>query len=127
MKCEGRLECGGRVVVPRLWRAEGFAGRALGLMGRRDLPVGEALRLAPCGAIHTGFLRFPIDALFLSRDGVIVRFARGIRPWRGCAGGRGAVAVVEARAGWIDPAAVPVGARVRIVPVNAGDGAVRAR
>jgi uncharacterized protein len=122
-----QLECGGRVVIPRVRDARGFFGRALGLMGRRALPEGMALRLAPCGAIHTFFMRFAIDVLFLARDGTILRFARGVRPWRWAVGARGAASVIEARAGWLDPAALPAGAQVRLTPVTPAGAAARAR
>lgn len=122
-----RLECGTEVVIPRVIRARGFGGRAIGLMGRRDLPAGTALWLMPCSAIHTCFMRFPLDVLFLGRGGTIVRVARDVRPWRWGIGARGAAGVIEARAGWLDPSRFPVGERVRLTPVSFGDAAVRGR
>ena len=56
--------------------------RMRGLLGRQGLGVGEALLLKPCNAIHTLFMRYPIDAVFLDRAGRVVRRIRGIRPWR---------------------------------------------
>jgi len=50
-----------------------------------------------CNAIHTCFMRFPIDATFLDRDDNVVKVVRNIRPWRFCVwGGRRAVKVLEA-------------------------------
>jgi uncharacterized membrane protein (UPF0127 family) len=53
-----------------------------GLLGRRDLPQGEGILLRPAGSIHTFFMRFPIDAVFLSETGVVLSIAAGVRPWR---------------------------------------------
>lgn len=117
------LECGGRIVVPRVRRARGFLGRTLGLMGRPDFPPGEGLWLSPCGAIHTCFMRFAIDAVFLDRDERVVRVATHIKPWRCCSGGRGAASVVETRAGGLDPAGLPIGAAVRWIPISFGAAA----
>lgn len=107
---------GERVVVPRLREARGAAGRALGLMFRADLPRGEGLWLRPCGDVHTCFMRFPLDLVFLDEAGSVVRVARGVRPWRLVFGGRGARSVIEVRAGWLGPDDLRPGDRVTIRP-----------
>jgi hypothetical protein len=63
-------------VAKTVWR------RGLGLMGRREMKPGSALILDPCNAIHTMFMRFPIDVLFCSKDGTILRCAAKVVPWR---------------------------------------------
>ncbi len=79
-----------------------IADRALprmrGLMGRRALPAGEGLLLRPAPAIHTAFMRFPIDALFLDRELRVLEVVERLRPWR-TASSRGARAVLELAAG----------------------------
>jgi len=62
--------------------AQTFRERALGLIGRRGLAAGTGLLIERCNAIHTCFMRFPIDATFLDRQGRVVRVVRNIRPWR---------------------------------------------
>lgn len=62
--------------------ASKFFQRAKGLIGRRSLPCGEGLLIERCNAIHTFFMKFPIDAVFLDRHGRVVRIVRAIRPWR---------------------------------------------
>lgn len=62
--------------------AETFAARARGLIGRDGLPAGRGLLIPRCSAIHTCFMKFPIDATFLDRKGRVVRVVRDIRPWR---------------------------------------------
>jgi uncharacterized protein len=53
-----------------------------GLLGRKAFTVGEGLHIAPCNSIHTFFMRFAIDALFLDRDGRVVKLLDAIPPWR---------------------------------------------
>lgn len=62
--------------------AETFAERARGLIGRRGLPSGAGMLITKCNCIHTCFMRFPIDAVFLDGSGAVVKTVRGIRPWR---------------------------------------------
>lgn len=116
MRRNGKRESGGavmlrgadgRVLVAEVRTARGFPGRALGLMGRAPLAAGMGLRLAPCAAVHTGFMRFPLDLVFLDSAGRVVRVVRGARPWRVFRGGRGAVEVIETTAGVTLPSGRP--------------------
>ena len=88
----------GNVVCERCLLAETPLARLRGLLGRSDLPAGEGLLLRPAGSIHTAFMRFPIDAVFLDRVDRVLKVARELPPWR-MAGCRGARAVLELPAG----------------------------
>jgi uncharacterized membrane protein (UPF0127 family) len=72
--------------------------RLRGLMGRRALPADGGLLIKPAPSIHTFFMRFAIDAVFLDRELRVVGIEPGLRPWR-IAGRRGARAVLELPAG----------------------------
>jgi uncharacterized protein len=69
-----------------------------GLLGRRALPSGEGLLLRPAPSIHTAFMRFPIDAVFLDVDLQVVKLVQRLKPWR-VASARNAKAVLELPAG----------------------------
>ena len=56
--------------------------RRRGLLGRDGLERGAALAIAPCGGIHTCFMRFPIDVIFAGRDGRVRRLYTEVLPWR---------------------------------------------
>jgi uncharacterized membrane protein (UPF0127 family) len=84
----------GRVVCERCTIADSFASRFLGLQGRRELPRGEGLLLSPSSSIHTFFMRFPIDAVFLDKGLRVVGVVPNLRPWR-FAGRKGARHVLE--------------------------------
>ena len=62
--------------------AETFAERARGLIGRPAPASGRGLLIPCCNAIHTLFMRYPIDATFLDREGRVVKSVRNLRPWR---------------------------------------------
>lgn len=78
--------------------ASGFWARLRGLMFAKDMPADEGLLIERCNAIHTCFMRFPIDATFLDAEGNAVKVVRDIRPWRLCVfGGRKAAKVLETK------------------------------
>jgi uncharacterized membrane protein (UPF0127 family) len=88
----------GRVVCEHLLVAARPLRRMRGLLGRRSLPPGEGILLRPAASVHTFFMRFPIDLVFLDRENVVVGIEREVPPWR-TAGKRGARSVVELSAG----------------------------
>src|SRR5437762_12292159 len=98
MKETTLMRADGTVVCERCSLADSPVARMRGLLGRDGLGEGEGLLLRPASSVHTFFMRFPIDVVFLDRHGVVKRVAEHVRPWRtvGC---RGAKAVVELAAG----------------------------
>jgi uncharacterized membrane protein (UPF0127 family) len=88
----------GKLLCERCLIADSPLSRVRGLLGRRSLAGGEGLLLRPAASVHTWFMRFPIDAVFISADGTVVRIADDLRPWR-AAGRRGARAVLELASG----------------------------
>ena len=87
-----------RVLCERCTVADRPVARLRGLLGRAELPAGEGLLLRPSPSIHTWFMRFPIDVLFLDRDLRVLGVRRELGPWR-MAWQRGARAVLELAAG----------------------------
>ncbi len=90
-----------RQVAARVETAFDSATRNKGLLGRDALAADTALILAPCNSIHTFFMRFPIDALFVARDGRVIKVRRAMPAWRIAIALR-AYAVVELAAGAAD-------------------------
>lgn len=86
------------VVCEHALIAERAPARMRGLLGRRSLPHGEGLLLRPAPSIHTAFMRFSIDAVFLDSNLCVVKVVNGMRPWR-MASARRATAVLELAAG----------------------------
>ncbi|HKC60369.1 MAG TPA: DUF192 domain-containing protein [Myxococcales bacterium] len=92
----------GAILADRVERAERVLDRMRGLLGRAALGDGEALAIAPCGSIHTFFMKFEIDAVFLDRRGRVVRALPGLRPWRATRFHLRAEQVVELPAGTLE-------------------------
>ena len=72
----------GDVLLPHLELATSFWQRFRGLQLRSSLPEGHGLLLAPCNALHTFFVRFPIDVAFLDSTGRVIATIEDLRPWR---------------------------------------------
>jgi len=68
--------------------------RRRGLLGRDTFAAGSALIIAPCSSIHTFFMRFDIDVVFVARDGRVLKTCSTIPPWR-IAFSMGAFAAIE--------------------------------
>jgi uncharacterized membrane protein (UPF0127 family) len=66
--------------------ADSAAQRNKGLLGRDRLSPGEGLWIHPCEAVHTFWMRFPIDLVYLDRKQRIRKLVSDVRPWRlsGC-------------------------------------------
>jgi uncharacterized protein len=103
----------GGVVVDRCVVAESPVARMRGLLGRRELRPGEGLLLRPASAIHTCFMRFPIDAVFLDGTLRVVGISDELRPWRAVSR-RGARAVLELPAGESTRRGLEVGDTLRV-------------
>ena len=88
----------GGVVASDLELAITRSARRRGLLHRDALDPASALMLSPCFAVHTAFMRFAIDVVFVGADGVIRRIVPDLRPWR-MAVDVGARAVIELAGG----------------------------
>ena len=69
-----------------------------GLLGRKELPRGEGMLLRPAASVHTAFMHFAIDVVFLDREFQVVHVAHSVPPWR-VARTKGATMVLELPAG----------------------------
>jgi uncharacterized protein len=88
--------------------------RRKGLLGRQVFETSSALIIAPCFSIHTMFMRFDIDAVFVDDDGRAVKVVQGLTPWR-IAVQPFAHAVIELPAGSLRDGAVDVGDRLYLL------------
>jgi uncharacterized membrane protein (UPF0127 family) len=89
----------GTPVAARVNVARSMWARFWGLMGKRGLADDEALLIDPCSSVHTMFMRFPIDVVYLSKENAVVKIAPSLGAWRASLGGKGAHRVLEMPAG----------------------------
>jgi uncharacterized protein len=103
----------GPVVCERCALADSPIRRMRGLLGRKTLDAGQGLLIRPAPAIHTWFMRFTIDAVFLDRELNVLSVRPGLRPWR-MASQRGARAVLELPAGEAERRGIEPGDRLEV-------------
>ncbi len=70
------------LIANRVERADTFFSRLCGLMFRKQLAAQTGLLLEPCPQIHTCFMRFAIDVVFLDRNNRVVAVLENFKPWR---------------------------------------------
>jgi uncharacterized protein len=66
----------------RLTIANTFWSSLRGLLGKEHLSEGDGLLLIPCQSVHTMFMRFPIDVIFLDKEGQVIHLIEKMTPWR---------------------------------------------
>ena len=89
--------------------------RRRGLLGRDGLEPSTAMLLAPCASVHTVGMRFPIDVVFVDRQGFAVKVVRDMKPWR-IAMAPSSRAVIEMAAGSLRWGQVMLGDRLYLAP-----------
>ena len=101
----------GSPVCERCVVADRMFSRMKGLLGKRSLAAGDGLLIRPAPSVHTFFMRFPIDVVFLSRRGEVMKVSADVGPWRvrSC---RHAYAVLELPAGEAKNRGLAVGHRL---------------
>lgn len=103
-------------LADRLRVARSLWSRARGLLGSHQLPNGEGLLIEPCSSIHSFWMQYPFDALFLDRKGEVVHSISKMRPFRVSRPVFSAHSVLELPAGTIEATATIPGDRVRVEP-----------
>jgi uncharacterized membrane protein (UPF0127 family) len=89
----------GTMLVRRGALASNFMSRFLGLMGRRGVEDGGGLLITRSSSIHSCFMRFRFDAVFIDAGGRVVKVVPSMRTWRLAFGGKGAKDVLELPSG----------------------------
>jgi uncharacterized protein len=102
-----------RVIARQVHVALSRGARRQGLLGRSDIDAAAALVLAPCWTIHTAFMRFAIDVLFVDREGRALRVVHALKPWRAASSVR-AYAAIELKAGIAKEYGVEIGDCLRL-------------
>ncbi len=90
-----------KTLVPKLEVAKTFWARTKGLLGRESIGADQGLWIHRCNSIHTFFMKFPIDLIFVDRQLIVRKTMSSVQPnrlvlpvWR-------ATSVIELRAGFL--------------------------
>lgn len=105
------------ILCARLEDAGGLAGQSRGLLGRDGLEPGQGMlfvrgRFEPFMWMHMFFMRFPINVVFLDREGRVIRINHQLKPWRVSSIVFGARSALELAAGAAARSGTMVGDRV---------------
>lgn len=103
-------------LATRLTIAGSHWSRLRGLMwtDAKDFFAGQGLWIVPSHGVHTFAMRFPIDALYLNRDKVVVHLEHNLRPWRVAPVRLQAVSVLELPGGALSATGTSVGDEIEI-------------
>lgn len=94
--------------------ARTFWPRLAGLLGRRSLEAGDGLLIEPCRSVHTMFMRFPIDVVYVDGDMAVVKTVEDLRPFRASGAMRSAHSAIELPSGTIARSGTSVGDRLSV-------------
>jgi uncharacterized membrane protein (UPF0127 family) len=89
----------GRVIKVR--EAKSAVERFVGLLGTKNIESDEGLLIHQCNSIHTFFMAYPIDVIFLDKSEKVIKIIRNLKPWRMTSMYWKASKVLELKAGTI--------------------------
>jgi uncharacterized protein len=80
MKCINKTT--GKEIFSNVKLADTYLTRLVGLLSKSKLSDEEGLLITRCPSVHTFFMRFSIDVVFLNKDNKVVKLIGNMRPWR---------------------------------------------
>jgi uncharacterized protein len=78
-----QIKYNNQIVSSNILIADDIISRVIGLMFRsKPLRSSDGLLLEPCKSIHTFFMRYSLDVVFLSNTNLVVKVIRNLKPWK---------------------------------------------
>lgn len=105
----------GAEIANEITIAHSFFKRLKGLMFSKSLPEGHGLHIQPCRSIHTFFMNYPIDVLYLNKDFEIVGLDENLQPSKVGQLYKNGYSVLELTAGTIHKSGTKVGNKIKIL------------
>jgi uncharacterized membrane protein (UPF0127 family) len=103
----------GKIIAAKTYTAYRFFQRLRGLMFTSELGSGCALHIKPCRSIHTFFMRYPIDVLYVNEHCIVIGKDENMPPGQIGKHYPDAESVIELPAGTIKSTGTCVGHRIR--------------
>jgi uncharacterized membrane protein (UPF0127 family) len=103
------------VLADEVNKAHGLLSRMKGLLGKNNLANGAGLWIPACNSIHTFFMKFPIDAIFLDKNMTVCALYTKLAPWRITKIVWNATSVLELAAGSIEKTPLGIGDQLHVV------------
>ncbi|HZG70965.1 MAG TPA: DUF192 domain-containing protein [Chondromyces sp.] len=104
-----------RLIGGNIRQAYSFFKRLRGLMFTSGLPKGSGLHLHPCNSVHTFFMNYPIDVLYVNDQNVVVAVDEALPPGKVGKVYKDAVSVVELSAGTVKETATRIGHKINFI------------
>lgn len=98
-----------QVLISRLEIADSFFSRAKGLLGTQALPTEQGLWIYHCNSIHTFFMKYAIDCVFVNKNMVVKKIYLNVKPWRMTWPAWGSDSVIEVAGGEVSKWNLKVG------------------
>jgi uncharacterized membrane protein (UPF0127 family) len=112
MSGRGIIKCGSETIELEVAMAVGE--RMKGLLGRDSLERGRGFLLPACSCVHTFFMKFPIDLVYVDSEMNVVKVSRNVKPFRfSCC--LGAESTLELAAGEADRCGIEPGMKIERV------------
>ncbi|MEO7295566.1 MAG: DUF192 domain-containing protein [Candidatus Limnocylindria bacterium] len=108
----------GTTVGDRVRVASSSVDRSVGLLKTPEVKPGEGLWIERSPSIHMFFMRYAIDAIFISRAGRVTKVVSNLKPWRVVWWARGARDCLELRAGAAAESGTQPGDELRLVDIG---------
>lgn len=105
------------IVCENAYVANTFLSRLKGLMFKDDLQDNEGMLISPCSSIHTFFMKFAIDAIFLDKEFNVIKIYSNLKPWRMTSLVFGAYQVLEIKSHTLKHA-LKVGDKIEVLCTN---------
>lgn len=103
------------LIASKVIKADNFFNRLFGLTVRRKLRAKEGFYIENCSSIHTFWMRYSLDVIFLDKNNRIIAIYNNIRPFRVTRFIRNSFSVLELKSGTIDKTTLSVGDLIRFV------------
>lgn len=103
------------LLIEDLEVAQTFWTRAKGLLGRRVMSENQALWIKPCRDIHTFFMSFPIDCVFLDKNMQVYNIVENVTPFKIIGPFWKATSVIEFKSGFSAMKNLKVGDQLYVV------------
>ncbi len=97
------------ILLTELCEAKTFSQRLQGLLGSKPLTENQGLLIYKCRSVHTCFMTFPIDCIFVDDQFEIKSLVKNLKPWRLSQVSWGASSVIEVAAGQVERLNLKVG------------------
>src|SRR5665647_718739 len=111
----------GNIVAEKVLKAHTFFRRLKGLMFTKSLPSGFCLHIRPCRSVHTFFMKYTIDILYLDAQYNIIGVEANLKPGKLGAIYPNSVSVIELPEGTIQQNDIQIGQTVRFEPSTKGE------